>query len=214
MQRRRRPRPRRRRRRHPRPHRRQRQSAPSATTSNTAASSEAAGDAADTLLWLGVLVVLGIFLLLHVALASTRDALLVMLNLPLALIGGVAGVFVADGIISIASIIGFITLFGIAARNGIMLITHIRHLIAEEGVTDPIEAVRRGASERLAPILMTALASGLGLLPLALALGEPGSEIQAPMALVILFGLITSTTLNMFVVPAVMLRFGSIRVHG
>ena len=174
---------------------------------------EAAGEAADTLLILGVLVVLGIFLLLHIALTSTRDALLVMLNLPLALIGGVVGVFVGGGVISIASIIGFIALFGIAARNGIMLITHIRHLIAEEGITDPIEAVRRGASERLSPILMTALASGLGLLPLALALGEPGSEIQAPMALVILFGLVTSTTLNMFVVPAVMLRFGSVRAR-
>jgi Cu/Ag efflux pump CusA len=156
-------------------------------------------------------VVLGIFLLLDMALASVRDALLVMLNLPLALIGGVAGVFVSGGVISIASIIGFITLFGIATRNGIMMVTHIRHLMAAEGVSDPIEAVKRGASERLAPILMTAMASGLGLLPLALAGGEPGSEIQAPMAIVILFGLVTSTALNMLVVPAVMLRFGSVR---
>lgn len=174
---------------------------------------EAAEEAARTLLFLGVMVVLGIFLLLYVALSSVRDALLVMANLPLALIGGVVGVFVSGGIISIASIIGFITLFGIATRNGIMMVTHIRHLMDEEGVTDPREAVTRGASERLAPILMTALASGLGLLPLALASGEPGSEIQAPMAIVILFGLVSSTVLNMFVVPAVMLRFGSVR-HG
>jgi len=172
---------------------------------------EAAEAAAQTLLILGVLVVLGIFLLLQVALSSIRDGVLVMLNLPLALIGGVAGMYVSGGVMSIASIIGFIALFGIAARNGIMLVTHIRHLMAEEGVDDPAVAVARGASERLAPILMTALASGLGLLPLALAQGEPGSEIQAPMALVILFGLATSTVLNMFVVPAVMLRFGSIR---
>lgn len=174
---------------------------------------EAAEHAARVLLLLGVLVVLGIFMLLFIALQSVRDALLVMLNLPLALIGGVAGVFVSGAVISIASIIGFITLFGIATRNGIMMVTHIRHLMQEEGVTDPREAVIRGASERLAPILMTALASGLGLLPLALAMGEPGSEIQAPMAIVILFGLISSTILNMLVVPAVMLRFGSVRTR-
>ncbi|MCB9547030.1 MAG: efflux RND transporter permease subunit [Myxococcales bacterium] len=172
---------------------------------------EAAEQAARTLLLLGALVVLGIFLLLYVALSSIRDAVLVMANLPLALIGGVVGVFASGGVISIASIIGFITLFGIATRNGIMMITHIRHLREEEGVTDPAAAVLRGASERLAPILMTAVASGLGLLPLALAAGEPGSEIQAPMALVILFGLVSSTALNMLVVPAMMLRFGSVR---
>jgi CzcA family heavy metal efflux pump len=171
---------------------------------------EAAEEAARTLLLIGLVVVLGIFLLLYAALSSARDAGLVMLNLPLALIGGVAGVFISDGVISVASIIGFITLFGIATRNGIMMVTHTRHLVNEEGVTDPREAVMRGASERLAPILMTALASGLGLVPLALAGGEPGSEIQAPMAVVILFGLLTSTVLNMFVVPAMMLRFGSV----
>ncbi len=171
---------------------------------------EAAEQAADTLFFLGGLVILGIFLLLYIALASARDASLVMLNLPLALIGGVVGVFMSGGVISIASLIGFITLFGIATRNGIMMVTHIRHLVAFEGVTDPRRAVLQGASERLSPILMTALASGLGLLPLALAMGEPGSEIQAPMAIVILYGLVTSTVLNMFVVPAVMLRFGSV----
>ena len=172
---------------------------------------EAAEEAARTLLILGVVVILGIFLLLYVAMSSARDALLVMINLPLALIGGVVGVFASGGVISIASIIGFITLFGIATRNGIMMVTHIRHLMDKEGVTDPYIAVTRGASERLAPILMTALASGLGLLPLALALGEAGSEIQAPMAIVILFGLVSSTVLNMFVVPAMMLKFGSVR---
>lgn len=174
---------------------------------------EATEDATRVLLLLGIVVLLGILMLLYVALSSVRDALLVMLNLPLALIGGVVGVFASGGVISIASIIGFITLFGIATRNGIMMVTHIRHLQIHEGVTVPREAVIRGASERLAPILMTALASGLGLLPLALAMGEPGSEIQAPMAVVILFGLFSSTLLNMFVVPAVMLRFGSVRAE-
>ena len=171
---------------------------------------ESAETASRTLALLALASVLAIFLLLATAFGSWRDATLVMLNLPLALIGGVIGVWVAGGVLSIASIVGFITLFGIATRNGIMLVTHVRHLVVEEGVRDTLEAVRRGAEERLAPILMTALAAGLALVPLALAGGEPGSEIQSPMAIVILFGLLSSTTLNMLVVPAMVLRFGSV----
>ncbi|MBW2277133.1 MAG: efflux RND transporter permease subunit [Deltaproteobacteria bacterium] len=171
---------------------------------------EAAERASRTLLVVGLAAVAGIFLLLFVAFRSIRDAGLVMLNLPLALIGGVAGVYLAGGAVTVASIIGFISLFGIATRNGIMMISHIRHLVEKEGVRDAVEAVRRGAVERLAPILMTALASGLGLLPLALSVGEAGGEIQAPMAIVILCGLVTSTALNMVVVPALFLRFGSV----
>ncbi|MFP5408650.1 MAG: efflux RND transporter permease subunit, partial [Gammaproteobacteria bacterium] len=108
------------------------------------------------------------------------------------------------------SIIGFITLFGIATRNGVMLISHIHHLVEHEGVKNAAEAVKRGAEERLVPILMTALATGLALVPLVLAAGQPGSEIQAPMAVVILCGLLSSTVLNMIVVPALYLRFGAI----
>lgn len=171
---------------------------------------ESAEQASRTLLVLGVAVTIGIFLLLFVAFRSARDALLVMLNLPLALIGGVMGVFASGGVLSVASIIGFITLFGIATRNGVMLIAHIHQLVDHEGVADPLEAVKRAASERLVPILMTALATGLALIPLALAVGQPGSEIQAPMAMVILYGLLTSTALNMIVVPALYLRFGQI----
>lgn len=171
---------------------------------------ESAEQASRTLLLLGIVVLVAIFLLLFVAFHSGRDALLVMLNLPLALIGGVIGVHASGGNLSVASIIGFITLFGIATRNGVMMIAHIQRLVVHEGVRDPLTAVTRGASERLIPILMTALAAGLALVPLALAAGSPGSEIQAPMAIVILFGLLSSTLLNMVVVPALYLRFGSV----
>ncbi|MDP1927181.1 MAG: efflux RND transporter permease subunit [Thiobacillus sp.] len=171
---------------------------------------ESAEAASRTLLVLGVAVTVGIFLLLFIAFRTARDALLVMLNLPLAMIGGVIGVFAAGGVLSVASIIGFITLFGIATRNGVMMISHIHHLVEHEGVRDAAEAVKRGAEERLVPILMTALAAGLALVPLVLAAGEPGSEIQAPMAVVILCGLLSSTLLNMIVVPALYLRFGAI----
>lgn len=171
---------------------------------------ESAAEASRTLLLLGSLVTLGIFLLLLLALGSSRDAVLVLVNLPLALIGGVVGVFLSGGVLSVASLIGFITLFGIATRNGLMLVSHIHHLMKVEGVRDFREAVRRGALERLSPILMTALAAGLALIPLALEAGEPGSEIQAPMAIVILCGLLSSTSLNMVVVPALYLRFGSL----
>jgi len=171
---------------------------------------ESAEEAGRVLVLLGLVVTVGIFLLLFVAFRTARDALLVMLNLPLAIIGGVVGVFVTGGVLSVASIIGFITLFGIATRNGVMMIAHIHHLVEEEGVRDAREAVIRGAEERLVPILMTALAAGLALVPLALAAGQPGSEIQSPMAVVILFGLASSTLLNMVVVPALYLRFGQI----
>ena len=172
---------------------------------------ESAEEAARILLLLGSAVVVGIFLLLFVAFHSVRDAFLVMLNLPLAIIGGVVGVYASGGIVTIASIIGFITLFGIATRNGVMMISHIHHLVERDEVKDVYEAVKRGAEERLIPILMTALAAGLALVPLALSGGQPGSEIQAPMAVVILCGLISSTVLNMIVVPSLYLRFGAIR---
>ncbi len=169
---------------------------------------EAAAEAGRTLAILGGGVVLGIGFLLNMAFRNSRDALIVMLNLPLALIGGIAGVFLSGGVLSIASLIGFITVFGIATRNGIMLVSHIRHLQEVEGVTEFREAVFRGALERLAPILMTALAAGLALIPLALGGGKPGNEIQTPMAIVILFGLLSSMVLNMVVAPALYLRFG------
>lgn len=169
---------------------------------------ESQQSASQRLLLLGAAVVVGLFVMLVLAFGSSRDALLIMLNLPLALIGGVAGVFLSGGVLSVASMIGFITLFGIATRNGIMLVSHIRHLMEVERVASFREAVERAAHERLVPILMTAMAAGLALIPLAVAAGQSGSEIQTPMAIVILCGLTTSTMLNMFVVPTLYLRYG------
>ena len=171
---------------------------------------ESAAEATKVLSVLSGLVLVGIFMLLYLAFHSTRDAAVVMLNLPLALIGGVLGMFISGGVMSIATLIGFITLFGIATRNGVMMIAHIRQLKETEPSLIPLALVVRGATERLVPILMTALAAGLALVPLALSGGEPGAEIQAPMAVVILCGLISSTILNMIVVPALYLRFGSV----
>jgi CzcA family heavy metal efflux pump len=174
---------------------------------------ESEQSASERLMGLGILVIAALFMLLVLAFGRARDALVIMVNLPLALIGGVAGVFLSGGVLNVATMIGFITLFGIATRNGIMLVSHIQHLMAEEGVTNFREAVERGAQERLVPILMTATAAGLALIPLALRGGQSGSEIQTPMAIVILCGLVTSTFLNMVVVPTLYLRYGRPEGH-
>jgi CzcA family heavy metal efflux pump len=168
---------------------------------------ERAEAAAIRLALLGGAVIVGIFLLLVAAFGSARSAWLVMLNLPLALIGGVAGVWFTGGVVTIAAVIGFITVFGIATRNGVILVDHVQRLIDVHGMSAEA-AVLKGSEERLVPILMTALATALALVPLALAGGEPGSEIQSPMAVVILWGLLSSTALNMLVVPAMFLGFG------
>ena len=163
---------------------------------------ESSEHAASLLLWLSIAVILAMFFILAAAFRSGSLAGLIMVNLPLALIGGIAGVFASGGVLSVASIIGLIALLGIAARNGIMLVSHIEYLRREEGVSDLRRAVVQGSVDRVVPILMTALCTGLALVPVALGAGEPGSEIQAPMASVIIFGLVSSTALNMLVVPA------------
>ncbi|MEX0820770.1 MAG: efflux RND transporter permease subunit [Rhodothermales bacterium] len=169
---------------------------------------ESARTATRTIALLSVLAVALIFLLLYQEFSSGRAALLIMVNLPLALTGGVGAlVLFLDGELNVAALVGFITLFGIAVRNGILLVSHYTHLLGEGQSLR--EAVFRGSMERLNPILMTALTAGLALIPLALGGGEPGKEIQTPMAIVILGGLLTSTFLNMVVVPALFLRFGS-----
>jgi CzcA family heavy metal efflux pump len=169
---------------------------------------EEAERGARTLLLLGVVLVIVIGGLLYVALRGHRHAAIVLVNLPLALIGGVFAVALSDRVLSIAATVGFITLFGIATRNGVLLVSHYQHLMREDGL--PLhEAVRRGSMERLAPVLMTALTAALALIPLIWAGAEPGNEIQSPMARVILGGLLTSTFLNMIVVPVLFERWGA-----
>jgi Cu/Ag efflux pump CusA len=153
--------------------------------------------------------------LLSVVFHNGRNLLLVLANVPFALVGGVLAVWLTtvageagEGGLTIGSLVGFVTLFGITTRNSIMMISHFEHLVNEEGMTWGPEAVMRGASERLMPILMTATVTGLGLLPLALGSGEAGREIEGPMAIVILGGLITSTLLNLLVLPTLALRYG------
>jgi CzcA family heavy metal efflux pump len=183
---------------------------------------EAQQSASRTILIMGAGVAVFMFLLLQLSTGKARVALLVMLNLPLALIGGIVAIFLTESpslvgntlalfglsssryiapVISIASMVGFVTLFGIAVRNGILLVNHYDHLQEREGKSIG-DSIVQGSLERLVPILMTALAAMLGLVPLALAKGKPGSELLAPLAIVVLGGLVSSTFLNLFVVPA------------
>ncbi len=153
--------------------------------------------------FLSIFAVIAIVLILYVDFKSWRLVGLITLMLPLALLGGVVGVWFAGGIVSLGSIVGFVTILGIAARNGIMLLSHYRHLQTEEQVEFGHELFLRGAEERLAPILMTALTTGLALVPLMITGNISGQEIEYPMAFVILGGLVTSTLLNLFVLPVV-----------
>jgi Cu/Ag efflux pump CusA len=167
---------------------------------------EAQEESTRTLGALSVLAVATIFLILYAEFRSARASVLVMANLPLALIGGVAAVMVTGRVVSIASLVGFVTLFGIATRNGILLVAHYRQLLGER--VPFREAIVRGSLERLSPILMTALTAGLALVPLALGGGDPGNELQTPMAIVILGGLLSSMALNMIVLPALYWLYG------
>ena len=163
---------------------------------------ESAQRATRMLLLTSFLAIIIIYVILYQEFKSASLAALVLINLPLAVIGGVMAIWFTSNMLSIPAIIGFITLFGIATRNGILLVSRYQHLLLEENVPLP-ETIIRGSSDRLNPILMTALASALALIPLALSGGMPGNEIQSPMAVVILGGLFTSTLLNLFVIPAV-----------
>jgi len=154
-----------------------------------------------------IIAMIAVFFLLHTSFKSTRLAVISFLLLPSALVGGVLAAWLGDGVISLGSIVGFLTVLGISARNGILMINHFQHLEQFEGEKFGPNLVLRGAKERLAPILMTASTTGLALIPLVIAGAIPGNEIEHPMAVVILGGLVTSTLLNLFVVPSLYLRF-------
>ena len=164
--------------------------------------------AQDKLLVFGLAAAVTILLLLQAAFGSLRLALMTFLLLPMALVGGVLAVAVGGGVLSLGSLVGFLAVFGIAARNGILMVSHFQRLEREEGVPFGRDLVIQGAAERLAPILMTALATALALVPLVVAGSIPGHEIEHPMAIVILGGLLTATLLNLFVLPSLYLRFG------
>ena len=165
--------------------------------------------AQENLLYASIFVAVAIFVILHASFQNVWLATLIFLALPAALVGSLLAAFFGDGVLSLGSLVGIITVLGIAARNGILLIQHYRHLEEVEGEPFGLELILRGAGERLSPILMTTLCTGLALLPLVIAGSIPGHEIEHPMAVVILGGLVTSTLLTLFVVPVLYLRFES-----
>jgi CzcA family heavy metal efflux pump len=173
-----------------------------------AGSAQARAAATRELLVHSLMAAAGILVLLAVVFQSGRNLVLVLANLPFALVGGVLAVFASGGQLSIGTLVGFVTLFGLSTRNSIMVISHFQHLVEKEGLPWGPQTALRGASERLLPILMTAIVTGLGLLPLAIGAGEAGREIEGPMAIVILGGLVTSTLLNLLVLPTMALHFG------
>lgn len=157
---------------------------------------------------LAAMSLIGILLLLYIDFKSWKLTLLVLLTIPFALVGGIFAAAITGGVLSLGSLVGFVTVLGIAARNGIMLISHYRHLETAEGVPFGVELVLRGSEERLAPILMTVLTTGLALVPLIIGGNLPGNEIEYPMAVVIVGGLVTSTLLNLFLLPPIYVAYG------
>jgi Cu/Ag efflux pump CusA len=164
--------------------------------------------AREQLLFHSLLAGFGVFMLLYLAFNNLRNLSLTFLNLPFALVGGVVAVLFNGGWMTLGSLVGFVTLFGITLRNSIMLVSHYQYLVEEEGQAWGAETMLRGAAERLPSILMTALVTALGLMPLALGSGQPGREIEGPMATIIVGGLVTSTVLNLLILPTILLHFG------
>jgi Cu/Ag efflux pump CusA len=175
---------------------------------------EARATAQREILLYSAIAVVGIVLLLYMVFGNLRNLGLTLLNFPFALVGGVLAAFLTGHYITVGSLVGFITLFGITTRNSIMMISHFEHLVSKEGMVWGRDAAFRGAVERLVPILMTAIVTALGLLPLALGSSAPGREIEGPMAVVILGGLVTSTILNLLLLPTLALRYGSFVSQG
>jgi len=169
---------------------------------------EANAKSRETLIMQSFLAGAAVFIMLFIAFGRLRNLLLTFANLPFALIGGILAALFTGGWISLGSLVGFVTLFGITLRNSIMMVSHYQHLIDEEDCVWGLETCIRGASERLPSILMTAIVTALGLLPLAVGSGQPGREIEGPMATIIVGGLFTSTILNLLILPTIMLHFG------
>ena len=161
---------------------------------------------------MGLIALAGIIVLIYSEFRAWRHVMLVMLSFVFALIGGIVGVWIGGGSLSLGSLVGFVTVVGIAVRNGIMMISHYRHLESEEGLPFGSELAIRGAEERLAPILMTALTAALALLPLVIAGNKPGHEIEYPMALVIVGGLLSSTLMNLFLMPSLYCLAGKVQI--
>jgi Cu/Ag efflux pump CusA len=181
---------------------------PSGTYVQFAGAAEAQSRSQRDLIVNSLTAAIGIILLLSVVTRNWRNLLLVLANLPFALVGGVLAVFATGAVLALGSMVGFITLFGISLRNSILMIAHYEHLVEVEGRQWGLEAAIAGAADRLTPILMTSIVTGLGILPLAIGMDEPGREIQGPMAIVILGGLVTSMALNLIVLPTLALRYG------
>jgi Cu/Ag efflux pump CusA len=174
---------------------------------------EGADAATYDLLLHSAMAAIGVVMLLMLAFPDWRSVSLILVNVPFALVGGVVAVALSGGSISIGALVGFVALFGISARNTIMLIAHYEHLVREEGVKWTRFAALRGARERLTPILMTAMVTALGLLPLAWGSGEAGREVEGPMAIVILGGLASSTLLNLLIMPVLAHRYLRPAIH-
>ncbi|MGZ3285354.1 MAG: efflux RND transporter permease subunit, partial [Xanthobacteraceae bacterium] len=181
---------------------------PAGTYIQFAGAAEAQSRSQRDLIVNSLIAAVGIVLLLSVVTRNWRNLLLVLANLPFALVGGVLAVFATGGLLTLGGMVGFITLFGISLRNSILMIAHYEHLVEVEGRQWGLEAAIAGAADRLTPILMTSIVTGLGILPLAIGMNEPGREIQGPMAIVILGGLLTSMALNLLVLPTLALRYG------
>jgi CzcA family heavy metal efflux pump len=185
---------------------------PTGTYAVFGGASDALEQARREILLFSLMAAAGILLLLAVVFRRLRHLMLVLANLPFALVGGVLAVFATGGLLTVGAMVGFVTLFGITMRNSMMMVAHYEHLVSKEGMIWSVATAIQGASERLVPVLMTAIVTALGLLPLALGSGEPGREIEGPMAVVILGGLVTSTALNLLVLPTLSLKYGRFTV--
>lgn len=181
---------------------------PAGTYVSIVSTADAQSQSQHDLILNALIVGAGVLLLLSVVTRFWRNLVLVVVNLPFALVGGVLAVLATGGVLTLGSMVGFVTLFGITLRNSMMMLSHYQHLIEEEGMSWGLESAVKGATDRLVPILMTSLVTALGLLPLAIGMDDPGREVEGPMAVVILGGLLTSMTLNLLILPTLALRYG------